>query len=53
MSSVYIICCIVIAIAVLIFLTVKVKLHPFFALTTSAIVFGLLIGQNNMMGNSL
>lgn len=46
MSSVYIICCIVIAIAVLIFLTVKVKLHPFFALTTSAIVFGLLIGQN-------
>lgn len=46
MSSVYVVCCIVIAIAVLIFLTVKVKLHPFFALTTSAIVFGLLIGQN-------
>ena len=34
------------SIAVLILLTVKVKLHPFFALTISAIVFGVIIGQN-------
>lgn len=46
MGSAYIVACIVIAIAVLILLTVKVKLHPFFALTFSAIVFGLLIGRN-------
>lgn len=46
MSSAYIIACIVIAIALLVFLTIKVKLHPFFALTASAIAFGLLIGHN-------
>lgn len=46
MSSAYIIVCIVVAIALLVFLTVKVKLHPFFALTASAIAFGLLIGHN-------
>lgn len=46
MSSTYIVCCIVLAIALLVFLTIKVKLHPFFALTASAIVFGLLIGNN-------
>lgn len=46
MSSAYIVCCIVLAIALLVFLTVKVKLHPFFALTASAITFGLLIGRN-------
>ena len=46
MGSTYIVCCIVVAIALLVFLTVKVKLHPFFALTASAIAFGLLIGQN-------
>lgn len=46
MGSAYIICCIVLSIALLVFLTVKIKLHPFFALTFSAIVFGLLIGQD-------
>lgn len=46
MSSAYIIACIVISIALLVFLTIKVKLHPFFALTASAIAFGLLIGHN-------
>ena len=45
-GSAYIIACIVISIALLVFLTIKVKLHPFFALTASAIAFGLLIGHN-------
>lgn len=46
MSPVLVVLFILISILVLIFLTIKVKLHPFFALTISAIVFGLLIGQN-------
>lgn len=46
MSPVYVVICIVASIAILVLLTVRVKLHPFFALTLSAIAFGLLIGQN-------
>lgn len=46
MSPLLVVLFILISILVLIFLTIKVKLHPFFALTISAIVFGLLIGQN-------
>lgn len=46
MSPAYVVACIVISIAILVLLTVKVKLHPFFALTISALSFGLLIGQN-------
>jgi H+/gluconate symporter-like permease len=37
---------IVLSIAVLVVLTVKVKLHPFFALTISAFVFGLTTGES-------
>lgn len=41
MSSAFIVTTIILSIALLIFLTVKVKLHPFFALTISAFFFGL------------
>lgn len=37
---------IVFAIAVLIFFTIKVKLHPFFSLTIAAFAFGLVTGQS-------
>lgn len=37
---------IILSIAVLVFLTVKIKLHPFFALTIAAFTFGLLTGQS-------
>jgi len=40
------ICAIVASVALLVGLTVKVKLHPFFALTLAAVFFGLLIGAN-------
>ncbi len=46
MSPLLVIVCIIISIAILVFLTVKVKLHPFFALTASAIAFGLMMGHN-------
>jgi GntP family gluconate:H+ symporter len=37
---------IILAIGVLVYLTVKVKLHPFFALTISAFTFGIVTGQS-------
>lgn len=37
---------IILAIGVLVYLTVKVKLHPFFALTIAAFTFGILTGQS-------
>ena len=43
-SSAYMLSCIAISVAVLVFLTVKVRLHPFFALTLSALAFGLAVG---------
>lgn len=46
MSPLLVIVCIIISIAFLVFLTVKVKLHPFFALTAAAISFGLMMGHN-------
>lgn len=45
-STMLVISCIIIAIGILIFLTIKVKLHPFFALTIAAISFGLMIGHS-------
>ena len=36
---------IVLSIAVLVYLTVKIKLHPFFALTIAAFTFGIITGQ--------
>lgn len=41
-----IILAIVLSIGVLIYLTVKVKLHPFFALTIAAFTFGIITGQS-------
>lgn len=46
MSPMYIIVIIVLSIALLIFLTVKAKLHPFFALTLSSFFFGILAGHS-------
>ena len=46
MSPAFTIICIVLAIALLVLLTVKVKLHPFFALTFSALFFGMIIGKS-------
>ena len=46
MSSAFIVTTIILSIALLIFLTVKVKLHPFFALTISAFFFGLVAGHS-------
>lgn len=46
MSSTFIVATIVLSIALLIFLTVKVKLHPFFALTISAFFFGIVAGHS-------
>lgn len=37
---------IIFSITVLVFLTVKVKLHPFFSLTAAAFTFGVLTGQS-------
>ena len=44
MSSAYMLCCIAASVALLVALTVKVRLHPFFALTLSALAFGLAVG---------
>lgn len=46
MSPAFTIICIVLAIALLVLLTVKVKLHPFFSLTLSALFFGVIIGKS-------
>ena len=46
MSSTFIIISIALSIALLVFLTVKVKLHPFFALTISAFFFGIVAGHS-------
>ena len=45
-GTILVISCIIISILILIFLTIKIKLHPFFALTIAAISFGLMIGHN-------
>lgn len=37
---------IILSIAILVYLTVKVKLHPFFALTAAALFFGIITGQS-------
>ncbi|MDR1972169.1 MAG: GntP family permease, partial [Treponema sp.] len=44
MHVVLIISSIIVSIAVLIFLTVKAKLHPFFSLSLAALVFGIING---------
>ena len=44
MSPAYMLCCIAASVALLVALTVKVRLHPFFALTLSALAFGLAVG---------
>ena len=41
MSATFIVSMIALSIALLIVLTVKIKLHPFFALTISAFFFGI------------
>lgn len=46
MSSTFVILTIILSILVLIFLTIKVKLHPFFALTLSAFFFGIISGHS-------
>lgn len=46
MSPGLIIFAIVFSIAILIYLTIKVKLHPFFALTIAAFTFGIVTGQS-------
>jgi len=46
MSPVLIIISIILSIALLVYLTVKVKLHPFFALTAAALFFGIITGQS-------
>lgn len=44
MNPTLIIVAMIVSIAVLVFLTIKVKLHPFFALMAAAFVFGILNG---------
>lgn len=46
MSSGFIVATIILSILLLIILTVKVKLHPFFALTISAFFFGIVAGHS-------
>ena len=46
MRPAFTIICIVLAILLLVLLTVKIKLHPFFALTFSALFFGIIIGRS-------
>lgn len=46
MSATFIVTMIALSIALLIVLTVKVKLHPFFALTISAFFFGITAGHS-------
>ncbi len=43
-SSAYMLTCIGASVAMLVFLTVKARLHPFFALTLSALAFGIAVG---------
>lgn len=45
MSPGFVILSIALSIAVLVFLTVKVKLHPFFSLALAAFTFGIITGQ--------
>lgn len=46
MSPALVIFAIIFSIAVLVYLTVRVKLHPFFALTAAAFTFGIVTGQS-------
>lgn len=46
MGTIYTIMAIVVALAILIFLTVKAKIHPFFALTICSVFFGLVMGNS-------
>ncbi|HHX22543.1 MAG TPA: GntP family permease [Thermoanaerobacterales bacterium] len=46
MSPGLIVISIILSIAILVYLTVKVKLHPFFALTAAALFFGVITGQS-------
>ena len=43
-SSAYMLTCIGASVAMLVFLTVKARLHPVFALTLSALAFGIAVG---------
>ena len=45
MNTGFLVFSIVLSIAVLVYLTVKIKLHPFFALTIAAFTFGIITGQ--------
>lgn len=46
MSPGWIISAIIFSIAVLVYLTIRVKLHPFFALTIAAFTYGVITGQS-------
>ena len=46
MSPGLIVISIILSIAILVYLTVRVKLHPFFALTAAALFFGVITGQS-------
>lgn len=46
MSATFVIFTIILSILVLVFLTIKAKLHPFFALTLSAFFFGIISGHS-------
>jgi GntP family gluconate:H+ symporter len=46
MSPGFIVISIIMSIALLVYLTVRVKLHPFFALTAAALFFGIITGQS-------
>jgi len=46
MNPLFTVFSIAISISVLVFLTVRVKLHPFFSLTAAAFTFGILTGQS-------
>lgn len=52
MGSMYVILAIVLSVLLLVFLTVKVKLHPFFALSLCAFFFGIITGHSipNIIG---
>ena len=46
MSPGFIVISIIMSIALLVYLTVRVKLHPFFALTAAALFFGIINVQS-------
>lgn len=46
MSPGFIVISIIMSIALLVYLTIRVKLHPFFALTAAALFFGIITGQS-------